>query len=235
MRLDVYLHKHSLALSRAKAQEMIAQSMVLVNQKVCTKNSYEVLDEDCVQIQEKRVWVSRAGGKLEGFLQESGIQIQGKKILDIGSSTGGFSEVLLEWGASEIVCVDVGSNQLHPSLREDSRIHFYENTDIREFESEGFELVVCDVSFISLRVVFQSIFALTLKECILLFKPQFEVGKEVKRDKKGVLKDLDAVQNALESFLAWIKSFGAKVIKVEKSKIKGKCGNEEYFIYWQKS
>lgn len=234
MRLDVYLHKHALALSRAKAQEMIARSLVLVNQQICTKNSYDVLESDIVEIKEEKIWVSRAGGKLDGFLQEVQIQIKNKRILDIGSSTGGFTEVLLEHGAREIVCVDVGSNQLHPSLRHDHRIVFYENTDIREFRSEGFDLVVCDVSFISLKLIFKSIFSLVLKDCILLFKPQFEVGKEVKRDKKGVIKNQKAIQESLDHFVLWIERSGADVIDVKKSKIKGKCGNEEYFIYWKK-
>ncbi|WP_300643572.1 TlyA family RNA methyltransferase [uncultured Helicobacter sp.] len=235
MRLDVYLCKHSLAPSRAKAQEMIASSLILLNHQVCTKNSYEVQETDLVQVCEQKIWVSRAGGKLEGFLQDVEVQIEGKRVLDIGSSTGGFSEVLLERGASEIVCVDVGSNQLHPSLRHHPKIAFFENTDIREFRDEGFELVVCDVSFISLRLIFQSIFTLTLKDCILLFKPQFEVGREAKRDKKGVIKDLKVIEDSLRDFVAWIEGFGAKILEVKKSKIKGKCGNEEYFIYWKKS
>lgn len=235
MRLDLYLYKHSLARSRQKAQELIASSCVLVNQKICTKNSYEVLEEDRVEVLEGRVWVSRAGGKLEGFLQGREIAIRDKRVLDIGSSTGGFSEVLLEYGAREIVCVDVGSNQLHPSLRENPKIIFYENTDIREFVSEGFELVVCDVSFISLRLIFQSILTLCKGECILLFKPQFEVGKNVKRDKKGVIQDSKAVQKTLDEFVEWIKGFGVQILCVEKSQIKGKSGNEEYFIYWKKS
>lgn len=235
MRLDVFLYKHSLAQSRQKAQELISSSLVLVNQKICTKNSYEVLEEDKVEVLEGKMWVSRAGGKLEGFLQNKNITICNKRVLDIGSSTGGFSEVLLEYGAGEIVCVDVGSNQLHPSLKANPKITFYENTDIREFSSEGFELVVCDVSFISLRLIFQSIFSLCEGECILLFKPQFEVGKNVKRDKKGVLQDSNAVQKGLSEFVEWIRGFGVQIICVEKSQIKGKSGNEEYFIYWKKS
>ncbi|RDU69480.1 TlyA family RNA methyltransferase [Helicobacter cholecystus] len=235
MRLDIYLYKHSFAQSRQKAQELIANSCVLINEKICTKNSYEVLEDDRVGVCGERVWVSRAGGKLEGFLQNHDIVIQGKRVLDIGSSTGGFSEVLLEYGAKEIVCVDVGSNQLHPSLKENPKITCYENTDIREFVSEEFELVVCDVSFISLRLIFQSILSLCKDECILLFKPQFEVGKQIKRNKRGVIKEREAVQNALDAFVKWIKDFKVQVLCVQKSQVKGKSGNEEYFIYWKKS
>lgn len=235
MRLDVYLYTNALTQSRQKAQELIASKCVYVNGKQCSKSSYEVLEGDCVEVRsESKQWVSRAGEKLWGFLSQNPVAIEGKKVLDIGSSTGGFSEVLLSLGAREIVCVDVGDNQLHPKLRDHSKITFFENTDIREFESEGFELIVCDVSFISLRLIIQKIYELSLGEVILLFKPQFEVGKNVKRNKKGVILDEREVQRALDEFVELLKNMGFRVREVAKSVLKGKNGNEEFFIHIQK-
>lgn len=235
MRLDIYLYANAFTQSRQKAQELIASKCVYVNGKQCSKSSYEVLESDCVEVRsEGKQWVSRAGEKLWGFLSQNPVAIEGRKILDIGSSTGGFSEVLLSLGAREIVCVDVGDNQLHPKLRDHSKITFFENTDIREFESEGFELIVCDVSFISLRLIIQKIYELSLGEVILLFKPQFEVGKNVKRNKKGVILDEREVQRALDEFVELLKNMGFRVREVAKSVLKGKNGNEEFFIHIQK-
>lgn len=235
MRLDVYLFQNALAQSRQKAQELITSKCVYVNDKQCLKSSYEVMDSDCVEVRsEGTQWVSRAGEKLWGFLSQNPIKIENQKILDIGSSTGGFSEVLLSLGAKEIVCIDVGDNQLHPKLKNHPKITFFENTDIREFESEGFELIVCDVSFISLRLIIQKIYELCKAEAILLFKPQFEVGKNVKRNKKGVILDLKEVQRALSEFEELLKNMGFKICAIEKSVLKGKNGNEEFFIYIQK-
>lgn len=235
MRLDVYLYANSLTQSRQKAQELIASKCVYVNGKQCFKSSYEVTESDCIEVRsESKQWVSRAGEKLWGFLSQNPVAIEGRKVLDIGSSTGGFSEVLLSLGAREIVCVDVGDNQLHSRLRDHPKITFFENTDIREFESEGFELIVCDVSFISLRLIIQKIYELSLGDVILLFKPQFEVGKNVKRNKKGVILDEREVQRALDEFVELLKNMGFGVCEVQKSVLKGKNGNEEFFIHIQK-
>lgn len=235
MRLDVYLYQNSFAQSRQKAQELIFSKCVYINGKQCSKSSYEVLEGDCVEVRNEGIqWVSRAGEKLWGFLSCNPIEIEGKRVLDIGSSTGGFSEVLLFLGAREMVCVDVGDNQLHPKLRDHPKITFFENTDIREFESEGFELVVCDVSFISLRLIIQKIYELCQGEVILLFKPQFEVGKNVKRNKKGVILEEKEVQRALDEFVELLKNMGFRVCEVAKSVLKGKNGNEEFFIHIQK-
>lgn len=235
MRLDLYLSQNALAQSRQKAQELIKSGNVLVNEKVCTKSSYEVQENDSIQvIKESSQWVSRAGDKLEGFLPSLSLEFRDKRVLDIGSSTGGFSEVLLSFGVGEIVCVDVGDNQLHPKLRNHPKIIFFENTDIREFESEGFELIVCDVSFISLRLIISKIYELARGDVILLFKPQFEVGRSAKRNKKGVIMDTQEVQKALQDFLELLANMGFVVCKWEKSILKGKSGNEEFFIHIQK-
>lgn len=231
MRLDIYLFENGFAKSRQKAQELIGAGVVYLNSQLCLKNSIEIMEQDRVEVKLLKQWVARSAQKLDLFLQTQNIEIQNKRVLDIGSSTGGFAEVLLERGANEVVCVDVGDHQLHLTLRENPKIILHENQDIRTFFSSPFELVVCDVSFISLRLIIAKIFELCSKECILLFKPQFEVGKAVKRNKRGVLQDKQSVEVALEKFLDLAEEIGFVVQDCQKSQVKGKNGNEEFFIH----
>jgi len=201
---------------------------VKVDGKVVTKPSLNV-DNPEIEILEK-VYVSRAAWKLKNYLEKYGISFDGKNVIDVGSSTGGFSEVALEKGAKKVVCVDVGDNQLHPKIRQNSKVEVYENTDIRDFESkEKFDILVSDVSFISLLKIFNKLNKLS-DEMILLFKPQFEVGINAKRDKKGVVIDNEAIKKARENFEKEIsKEF--KIIRNEESSIKGKEGNIEYIYH----
>ncbi|EGM5410050.1 TlyA family RNA methyltransferase, partial [Campylobacter jejuni] len=174
--------------------------------------------------------------KLKKFLEENDIEIKHKNCLDIGSSTGGFVQILLENQALKITALDVGSNQLHLSLRANEKIILHENTDLRAFKSkEKFELVTCDVSFISLINLLYYVDNLALKEIILLFKPQFEVGKNIKRDKKGVLKDDKAILKARMDFEKECAKLGWLLKNTQKSSIKGKEGNVEYFYYYIKN
>lgn len=235
MRLDCYLFESGLAQSRQKAQELIESQAVFVDGELVRKNSFEVSCVSRISLREQKQWVARSGEKLYRFLSSHGICVENKEVLDIGSSTGGFSEVLLHLGAKKITCVDVGSNQLHQKLREDSRINFFENQDIRTFEHDPFELVVCDVSFISLSLLIEKIYELSDRECILLFKPQFEVGRGVRRNKKGVIIQKQSIQQALEDFLSLSRQVGFELKICEMSAIKGKNGNEEYFIYLSKA
>lgn len=234
MRLDCYLFEQGMAQSRQKAKELIGSGAVWVEGKQVFKPSCEITSQEVrVETQEKQ-WVARSGEKLYSFVRSYGIEIKGKEVLDVGSSTGGFSEVLLHFGVKSVVCVDVGSNQLHPKIREDERVSVFENQDIRTFSHQPFELVVCDVSFISLDLIIEKISELTQKECILLFKPQFEVGKKAKRNKRGVIIENQKVQERLEEFLERVQELGMVIKGVQKSSLKGKCGNEEYFIYLHK-
>jgi len=163
------------------------------------------------------------------------ITIKDRYCLDIGSSTGGFIEVLLEFGAKRVVGVDVGSNQLHYKLKKDSRVESHENMDIRLFQSDiSFDVVTCDVSFVSLEYILPSIDRLSAKDIIILFKPQFEVGKNVKRSRRGVVKDEKAIIHALDLFEGSISTFGYNMIIKENSQIKGKEGNIEVFYHFQK-
>jgi 23S rRNA (cytidine1920-2'-O)/16S rRNA (cytidine1409-2'-O)-methyltransferase len=143
--------------------------------------------------------------------------------------------VALEEGAKKVVSVDVGREQLHESLRGNSKIDLFENTDIREFSyPEKFDIVVSDVSFISLLKIIEKIDELSEDEIILLFKPQFEVGKDVKRDKRGVVTDNEAVQKAKENFEKECLNLGWELVRSEESSIKGKEGNTEFIYHFKK-
>ena len=234
-RLDNYLVSHSFTDSRNKAQEMIKNGLVSVNSKVINKSSYKLNEEDTVQVQEHKQYVSRAAHKLDEFLNELDLDVKDKVALDIGASTGGFTQVLLERGIKEVSAVDVGRDQLHHSIKKDTRVHSYESCDIRAFESEkSFELIVSDVSFISLLNILDDVDRLALKEIILLFKPQFEVGREAKRDKHGVVLDAKAIENAMVKFENACELKRWRLVEKSPSKLTGKEGNLEYCYYFLK-
>lgn len=213
MRLDVALAERY-SFTRNKAQQLIALGLISVNGKNITKTSFEVVADDIVHVEEDRRvhWVSRSAEKLIGFLEQSGNErllqkVSGSTCLDVGSSTGGFTQVLLEHGAMHVDAVDVGTNQLHESIRNDARVTSYEEMDIRSFVSNHapYDIIVCDASFISLMELLSSIcsFADRETDIILLFKPQFEVGKEHLR-KTGVPKDEKSVQDAMNRFEKYV-------------------------------
>ncbi len=150
--------------------------------------------------------------------------------MDVGSSTGGFVQILLQRGAKSVTALDVGSSQLSEILRRDPRVIVRENTDIREFASEKkFDLITCDVSFISLNLILKSLASLAKSALIVLFKPQFEVGTEIKRNKKGVLRDEKAVRAARAKFERLCAELGLTVLYASACKITGKEGNREFF------
>ncbi|MDF1877438.1 TlyA family RNA methyltransferase [Sulfurimonas sp. SAG-AH-194-L11] len=235
MRLDNYLVEKKIVDSRNKAQTIIKEGLVSVNAKLIKKSSFKVEEGDDVSVANYKQYVSRAAFKLLEFLEELSLDVQGKVALDIGSSTGGFTEVLLEYGVSEVSAVDVGTEQLHKSLREDKRVHVYESCDIRAYESEKkFDLIVSDVAFISLLHILSDVDRLATDEIILLFKPQFEVGREAKRDKNGVVLDNKAIANAMQKFedACVLKSW--RLVQKSPSKLTGKEGNLEYCYYFKK-
>jgi len=193
--------------------------------------------EKLIEIEEVKFYVSRAARKLENFLAQFPIELQGKQALGIGSSTGGFAQILLENGVDSLACVDVGSDQLHHSLRGDQRLSLYENRDIRDFSSKkSFEVVSCDVSFISILQIIEDIDRLSgdRSTIIILYKPQFEVGREVRRDSRGVVMDQDAIARKREHFEASAKVLGWKLKHQSPSQITGKEGNLEYIYHFAK-
>nr|WP_314379833.1 SAM-dependent methyltransferase [uncultured Campylobacter sp.] len=187
--------------------------------------------------------VSKSGGKADACRNEGStkpvqtkpsqkdiLNLVGADVLDVGSSTGGFVQILLQHGAKSVTAIDVGSSQLSEILRRDPRVIVRENTDIRKFESEKkFDLITCDVSFISLNLILKSLASLAKSALIVLFKPQFEVGAEIKRNKKGVLKDEKAVRAARVKFERLCAELGLAVLYAGACKITGKEGNQEFF------
>lgn len=235
IRLDNYLVENNLSDSRTKAQALIKDSKVLVNSKVILKSAFKLSLDDIVTIKEHDNYVSRASYKLKLFLEELNLDIKDLVALDIGSSTGGFTQVLLENGVKEVSAVDVGSNQLHRSLKEDSRVKSFESCDIREFKSDKkFGIVVSDVSFISLLHILDDVDRLASDKIILLFKPQFEVGREAKRDKHGVVLDKKAIEKAMIKFENSCELKKWNLTLKSSSKLTGKEGNLEYCYYYEK-
>ena len=236
MRLDQYLKDNYDIQSRNKASELIKANKIKVDDKIITKASFDVDENSKIEILEEEFFVSRAAYKLKHFLEElPNLNLENKIALDIGSSTGGFTQILLNQNVKSVTCVDVGSNQLHEKIKSDERISFYENTDIRDYKNEnGFEVVTCDVSFISILNIIEDINRLSTKDIIILFKPQFEVGTNVKRDKKGVVKDKKAIVKSREKFIDYTKILNWELKYSSMSKLQGKDGNEEELFYFSK-
>ena len=237
MRLDSYLVDNGFFESRNRASTAIKSGLVSVDGKLATKASLKVGELANVQVKESKFYVSRAAKKLEEYLKEYTLPIEGARCLDIGSSTGGFTQMLLENGASSVDCVDVGSEQLHTSLRENSKVNIFEQTDIRDFKAEPYDLIVSDVSFISLLKIVDSVDNLSDSSTIicLLFKPQFEVGLGVKRDSKGVVLDKNAIDSAKIGFELKTKELGWQIVDTRDSRVSGKEGNIEHFYTFKKA
>lgn len=234
MRLDKYLVEQGFFESRNRALDAIKRGKVFVDGLVA-KASQKCDEHSNIEIDEEKFYVSRAAKKLELFLKEYKMDLEGKEALDIGSSTGGFVQILLENNVASVACVDVGSNQLHHSLRDNAKVAIFEETDIRDFSpSEAFELVTCDVSFISILQIIDDIDRLSKADMILLFKPQFEVGRAVKRDSRGVVVNLEAIAEAKEKFEAKTRELGWEMCYASTSKLTGKSGNIEYIYHFRK-
>jgi 23S rRNA (cytidine1920-2'-O)/16S rRNA (cytidine1409-2'-O)-methyltransferase len=236
MRLDKYLVEEGYFESRNRANDAIKAGLVLIDGKKA-KASANVDENSIVEVEDTKFYVSRAARKLEIFLAENSMDFKGKRALDIGSSTGGFAQIVLENGVASLSCVDVGKDQLHISLRNHERLSLHEETDIREFQSDdAFELITCDVSFISILQIIEDIDRLSQNgtDIVILYKPQFEVGKDVKRDSKGVVQDLDAIARRKEAFEAQAEKLGWELCYQALSQVQGKEGNQEYLYHFIK-
>ena len=235
MRLDRYLVEKGYFESRNRALDAIKRGKVFVNGQVA-KASMKCDENSNIDIDQEKFYVSRSAKKLELFLEEYHLNLDGKRAVDVGSSTGGFVQILLENGVESVACVDVGTNQLHHSLRNNSRVSIFEETDVRLFEpTEPFDLLTCDVSFISILQIMEAIDRLSSHEMILLFKPQFEVGRNVKRDSRGVVVDKKAILEAQSRFEAKAQELKWELVYQATSKLTGKSGNIEYVYYFRKS
>lgn len=234
-RIDLLLLKKNLVPSREKAHSLILSGVVKAN-GVIVKKCGELFSEDAeIEIvKDTCPYVGRGGLKLEGALKELEIDVKGKRCLDIGASTGGFTDCLLLNGASKVVAIDVGRNLLHEKIRNDERVTLIENLNARYLKNEDlpFEIdfVVIDVSFISVKIILKRIKEIIPKAPVLaLIKPQFEAGR--KNVIKGVVKDEKIKKEVIENIKNFALSIGYKIIATAKSQIKGAKGNEEFFIY----
>jgi 23S rRNA (cytidine1920-2'-O)/16S rRNA (cytidine1409-2'-O)-methyltransferase len=233
-RADVLLVERGLFESRARAQAAIEARLVTANDKQVLKAS-EGLPEDAVlQAQPAHPFVSRGGVKLSGALERYPLEIEDHVCLDVGASTGGFTEVLLANGASLVFSIDVGHGQLHPSLHGHPRIVSMEETDIRGFEGKRLpqrpDIVVIDVSFISLKAVLPVALSLAAApmHLLALIKPQFEAPR--KHSKRGIIRNAAVHQEICDDITAFASSLGCTGIEVFPSSITGGDGNIEFFI-----
>ena len=239
MRADQFLVSQGYFESRAKAQAAIKAGKVKVNGALIRKASQSIPDGAQVQAEAAYAWVSRAGLKLQAALEHFKISVSNRICLDIGASTGGFSDVLLTNGAQKIYAIDVGSGQLHPKLAADPRLISMEKTDARQITPDMFDplpdMIVCDASFISLSKVIERPLSLMPdgSEAILLFKPQFEVGPD-HISKAGIVKHPQVSDQAFCQFQLWLSAQGWTFRDSCPSPIKGGDGNVEFLCYGKK-
>jgi 23S rRNA (cytidine1920-2'-O)/16S rRNA (cytidine1409-2'-O)-methyltransferase len=233
-RADVVLVERGFFASRARAQEAIAAGLVTVNGAVIRKASDAVPEEAVITAEQPHPYVSRGGVKLAAALDVFQIDPKDKVCLDIGASTGGFTEVLLNRGAAHVYAVDVGHSQLHPSIVGNARVTNLEGTDARSLNADLIpqraDLLVSDVSFISLKLVLPAAVALLKPhaELAVLVKPQFEAGRD--HVKKGIVRDGAVHRAVCEDMRAFVASLGFDVMGLIPSPIEGGDGNREFLL-----
>ena len=238
MRLDLYIFEHGLANSRTDAKKLVIEGAVSVNGVTVAKPAYDVADSDEVLVDSsEHRFVSRGGFKLEGALENFEISVNGALALDVGASSGGFTDCLLQNGANHVIAVDSGSGQMAMSLRADNRVTVVENYNARYMKPEDFEysptVVVMDVSFISATCIIPAIFEVAANgaDFICLVKPQFEVGR-AGVGKGGIVKDERLRKAALEKVIESAIAVGFEYKSSRLSPIKGGDGNVEYLVHF---
>ena len=235
-RLDQILFNRNLAESKTKAQAMIMAGQVFVEGKIINKSGFNINSNAVIEIKNLGPkWVSRGADKLLTALEKNKIIIKNKTCIDLGASTGGFTDVLIQNGANKVYAVDVGTNQLHEKLKKNNKVISLEKTNARYLKKDKFEelidIMVCDVSFISLKKVIEPNLHLLKDESIIiaLIKPQFESKKN--ETKKGVVKDIIIHQRICNEISEWFETISySKVLSINESPIKGPKGNIEFLI-----
>lgn len=230
-RLDQELASRGLVVSRSQAESYIRLGQVKVNNRVVTKAGTLVDDTDDLQVTAQDQYVSRAALKLASVAAALKLEFNGKTVLDVGSSTGGFTQYALKQGAHKVLAVEVGTDQLHPSLRNEPRIELHEKTDIRTFKTtQKVDMVVADVSFISLREILPSVSNLSnaTTQIAVMVKPQFEAAVSSLKH-KGVIKNDKMRREILKEFEAWVQQHGFIVVDKADSQVSGAKGNVERF------
>ena len=229
-RLDRALVERGLATTRSQADNFIRLGYVFLNKKIVQKSGTMVSDSDEIKLEKKETYVSRAGLKLASVAEYFHLNFQDKTVLDIGSSTGGFTDYSLRHGAKKVFAVDVGTDQLHPSLRPNPKIVLYEKTDIRDFYAdEAIDIIVGDVSFISLREILPHVAENLMNTNTILVamaKPQFEAGRH--QVNKGIIKNDKVRRQILSDFEDWARKYFV-VLDKKDSEVAGSKGNLERF------
>ncbi len=237
-RIDILLVNNGLIASREQAKRSIMAGLVKVNDEIIDKPGTKIpIDSDIVLKGDLHPFVSRGGLKLLKAIETFSITLKDKVVIDIGASTGGFTDCALQYGAKEVYAVDVGYGQLAWNLRQDERVHVMERTNFRYVKKEDFkyskpDFVTIDVSFISLKTILRHLLIILDEggEVIALIKPQFEAGKE-KVGKKGIIKDPNIHKEVLNSMVNFVIENGYEVVNITYSPIKGGKGNLEFLIY----
>ena len=229
-RLDKALVERGLATTRSQADNFIRLGYVFLNKKIVQKSGTMVSDSDEIKLEKKETYVSRAGLKLASVAEYFHLNFQDKTVLDIGSSTGGFTDYSLRHGAKKVFAVDVGTDQLHPSLRPNPKIVLYEKTDNRDFNAdEAIDIIVGDVSFISLREILPHVAENLMNTNTILVamaKPQFEAGRH--QVNKGIIKNDKVRRQILSDFEDWAKKYFV-ILDKKDSEVAGSKGNLERF------
>ena len=235
-RLDTELLRRGLAASRSEAQRLIVQGRVTVSGAPAAKASRLVDPAEPVVVKgDPPRYVSRGGHKLEAALAGFGVSATGCRAIDVGASTGGFTDCLLQHGAAAVVAIDVGRNQLHERLRDDPRVASFERTDVRGVAEAAVggpaEIVVADVSFISLRLVMADLCRLATADIVVLVKPQFEAGRADADRGRGVIRDPEVWRRALLGVCRAAVGAGAAIMGVMVSPLTGAEGNVEFLLH----
>ena len=240
IRLDQLLLKKNLVNSLSEATFLINKRKVRVsnyNSKFLFEHTLVNADCDIKIIKQK--FVSRGGDKLNNLLVDLKIAVKEKKCLDVGASTGGFTHALLKNGAKKVYCVDVGRSQLDQSIKNDSKVEFFENINARydfDIGIKNFDIIVVDVSFISVTKIAGQLKNFLLKNSILiiLIKPQFEASKD-EVDRGGIIKDIYILPKILDKVIKGLQKIGLDLLDLKKSEIKGKKGTQEFFAIFKLS
>ena len=230
-RVDKELARRGLVNSRSQAESYIKLGKVRLNGKILNKSSILVSPKDKLEVEQDEQYVSRAGLKLASVAEKLGLDFKNKLVLDVGSSTGGFSDYALRHGAKKVVAVDVGTEQLHPSLRADARIELHEKTDVRDFKPVSTpDIVLIDVSFISLRAVLPAIAAISSADTkiVAMLKPQFEAGQSDVN--KGVVKNDSLRRQILKDFELWARGKFVIIAKADSTVAGGKGNLERFYL-----
>jgi 23S rRNA (cytidine1920-2'-O)/16S rRNA (cytidine1409-2'-O)-methyltransferase len=236
LRADRLLVARGLFDSRAKAQAAIAAGHVSADGAPVRKPSDEIPEDARLNATPAQPYVSRGGVKLAAALDAGAVDVAGSVCLDVGASTGGFTQALLDRGAACVYAVDVGRDQLHPSLSTDPRVISYESMDVRKLGPSAFteppSLVVVDVSFISLKLVLPAALALAAPDCrlVALIKPQFEVGRELAQKNKGIVRDPAVHVAVCDAIASFVGTLGCIVEAMLTSPITGGDGNREFLL-----